>query len=439
MTIRQRGHYTPPEVCRRGRFTRTTPLDIVPSVNPSQLTGSPDRCPPILRHDNKMAPHSVDVIVPVYNQFGVVKRCIDSVIESAPFNRFDIIVVDDASSDLDLRNYLNATAKAGAITLFRNTSNIGFTGTVNFGMLLHPDRDVLLLNSDTAVHGSWLERLRAAAYSDPKVATVNPLTNASHISGYPFRDSNDGVVLEVNDDVLDDLAAENNAGKYVNVHTTVGFCMFIKRECINSIGLFDVRKFPVGYGEESDFCYRAKKVGWQHLIVGDVFVRHFENQSFGERKNMLMQEMIPKFVALHPEIVYYDDKFKKLDPLRSLRAGLDLARVKRLLAPRTVLEMHVVQNLDEAPVTKEPIVLLDCLQDNLVKLCVQNHNIFPNLERYRLPRDMLRFNAAMRYLGIEKLLCRSASELSIIDSQVVAMPMEAGLEPKLEVATVALS
>ena len=386
-----------------------------------------------------MAPHSVDVIVPVYNQFGVVKRCIDSVIESAPFNRFDIIVVDDASSDLDLRNYLNATAKAGAVTLFRNKSNIGFTGTVNFGMRLHPDRDVLLLNSDTAVHGSWLERLRAAAYSDPKVATVNPLTNASHISAYPFRDSNDGVVLEVNDDVLDDLAAENNAGKYVNVHTTVGFCMFIKRECINSIGLFDVRKFPIGYGEESDFCYRAKKVGWQHLIVGDVFVRHFENQSFGERKKALVQEMITKFVALHPEIVYYDDKFKRLDPLRSLRARLDLARVRRLVSPRKALEIHVVQHCEQAQQTTEPVVLVHCPQENVVKLTVQNHNAFPNLERYRLPKDILRFNAAMRYLGIEKLLCRSASELSIIDSQVVAMPMEAGLEPKLEVATVALS
>ena len=161
-------------------------------------------------------------------------------------------------------------------------------------MRLHPDRDVLLLDGDTAVHGSWLERLQAAAYSDPEVATVNPLTNASHISGYPFRDSNDGVVLEVNDDVLDHLAAENNAGKNVNVHTTVGFCMFIKRECINSIGLFDVRKFPIRYGEESDFCYRAKKFGWRHLVVGDVFVRHLENQSFGERKKKLVSGVDPE-------------------------------------------------------------------------------------------------------------------------------------------------
>ena len=385
-----------------------------------------------------MTPNIIDIIVPVYNQFGVVKRCINSVIESAPLNRFDITVVDDASSDLDLRNYLNAIARAGAITLFSNKSNIGFTSTVNFGMRLHPDRDVLLLNSDTVVHGSWLERLRAAAYSDPKVATVNPLTNASHISGYPFRDSNDGVVLEVNDDVLDNLAAEKNAGTYVNVHTTVGFCMFIRRECINSIGLFDVRKFPIGYGEEFDFCYRAKKLAWQHLVVGNVFVRHFENQSFGERRKLLMQEMIPKFVALHPEIVHYDDKFRRLDPLRSLRASLDLARVRRLVSPRNVLEIHAVQNCEQTPETKEPVVLVHCPQENFVKLNVQNHNTFPNLERYRLPRDILRFNAAMRYLGVEKIVCRSFSELSIIDRQVVAMPMEVGLGPKLEVRAAAL-
>ena len=380
-----------------------------------------------------MTPNIIDIIVPVYNQFGVVKRCIDLVIKSAPLNTFDITVVDDASSDLDLRNYLNAMAKAGAVTLFSNKSNIGFTSTVNFGMRLHPDRDVLLLNSDTVVHGSWSERLRAAAYSDPKVATVNPLTNASHISGYPFRDSNDGVVLEVDDDVLDDLAAEKNAGKYVNVHTTVGFCMFIKRKCLNSIGLFDVRMFPVGYGEEFDFCYRARKVGWRHLVVGDVFVRHLENQSFGERKQKLVQELIPKFVALHPDIVYFDERFKRLDPLRGLRAGVDLARVRRLVELPKALKMHVVHSWEEAPEAHEPVVLVYCSRDNCVKLVVGKDH-FPNLQRYKMPEDMLDFNGAMRYLGVEKIVCSSSSELSIFDRQIFAMPIEVGLEPKLEVA-----
>jgi GT2 family glycosyltransferase len=48
--------------------------------------------------------------------------------------------------------------------------------------------------------------------------------------------------------------------------------MFIKRQRIDEIGLFDYRNFAEGYGEETDFCYRATAVGWTHAVVGDVFV-----------------------------------------------------------------------------------------------------------------------------------------------------------------------
>lgn len=375
----------------------------------------------------------VDVIIPVYNQFHVVKNCIESVVKTTSVNNFAITVIDDGSSDLELRDYLDAMESEGAIRRFTNASNLGFTRTVNFGMRLHADRDVVLLNSDTVVYGTWLERLRAAAYSSHKVATVNPLTNSSHISSYPYRENNEGVALEVSDEILDDLAADKNAGKYVGVHTTVGFCVFIKRDCINEIGLFDARNFPIGYGEESDFCYRARKLGWQHLIAGDVFVRHLENQSFGERKSMLMKEMITKFVALHPECPRYDEQFRRLDPLRRLRAGLDLARVKRLLRRRSSLKMYIVPSGRDAVVVQESVALAYYIDERFVQLAASNSKIFPNLERYRMPTDIVRFNAAMRYLGVERIFCRSASERTRFEKQIVPTALEVGLEPKLDV------
>ena len=68
------------------------------------------------------------------------------------------------------------------------------------------------------------------------------------------------------------------------MHVTVGFCMYIRPAVLDAVGYFDDHLFPVGYGEESDFCYRARKLGWRHIVTGDVFVRHWEGQSFGERK-----------------------------------------------------------------------------------------------------------------------------------------------------------
>ena len=299
-------------------------------------------------------------------------------------------------------------------------------------MGLHRDRDVVLLNSDAIVHGTWLERLKAAAYSDPKVATVNPLTNCSHISNYPFREGNDGITLEVPDDVLDDLAAEKNAGLYERVHTTVGFCMYIKRRCLDQVGLFDVRHFPIGYGEESDFCYRARKLGWRHLIAGNVFVRHLENQSFGERKAKLMQEMIPKFLSLHPDCAHYDAEFKRLDPLRHLRAGLDLARLKQMLGSPGDLRMYVSNGAADAIAMTDPIALVYEPEQRGIRIVASNGHVFPNLDPYKMPKDIVRFNAAMRYLGIGKIVCGSVHERAAFEKQIVPKSIELELETKLD-------
>jgi len=130
---------------------------------------------------------TVDVIVPVYNQFHVVAPCINSAIASSRLNDFEIIVIDDGSTEQKTLRYLQYESNRGNITLLRNGCNIGFTRTVNKGMQIHPDRDVILLNSDTLVYGDWATRLGETALSEADIATVNPLTNGSHISGYPHR------------------------------------------------------------------------------------------------------------------------------------------------------------------------------------------------------------------------------------------------------------
>lgn len=107
--------------------------------------------------------------------------------------------------------------------------------------------------------------------------------------------------------------------------------------------------------------------------------------------------------------------------------------MRRLVELRKALKMHVVHSWEEAPETHEPVVLVYCSRDNCVKLVVGKDH-FPNLQRYKMPEDILGFNGAMRYLGVKKIVCSSSSELSIFDRQIFAMPIEVGLEPKLEVA-----
>jgi hypothetical protein len=82
---------------------------------------------------------------------------------------------------------LDELEAGGQIALERNERNLGFVRSVNRGMALHPDRDVVLLNSDTEVANDWLDRLQRSALSQPDIGTVTPFSNNATICSYPFE------------------------------------------------------------------------------------------------------------------------------------------------------------------------------------------------------------------------------------------------------------
>ena len=127
----------------------------------------------------------VDLIVPVYRGLAETRRCLDSVLAFPQQTAHEIVVIDDCSPEPEFSAWLRELAETGAITLLENPVNTGFVNAVNRGMVLHPDRDVVLLNSDTEVNGDWLDRLRRCAYSDPQVGTVTPFSNNATICSYP--------------------------------------------------------------------------------------------------------------------------------------------------------------------------------------------------------------------------------------------------------------
>jgi GT2 family glycosyltransferase len=375
----------------------------------------------------------LDVIVPVHNQRPLVEACLASVLATRNAIPFELLVVDDASTDRELKAWLAQLAEAGRLTLLTNVVNLGFTKSVNLGMQLHPNRDVLLLNSDTVVYADWLDRLRRAAYSQPRVASVNPLTNASHIGSYPYRSANGSVRFEISDQRLDALAAEVNRERRVVVHSTVGFCMYIRRAALDDLGYFDAEHFSAGYGEESDFCYRARKVGWRHLVTGDVFVRHWEGQSFGERKARLVAEMIDVFRRLHPDLAANDRNFAQRDPIRPLREALDLSRLKLLLAG--VTELPCFASYDQrAAAAATPALLFDAAA-GAIQFVVAGVDSLPNLPRHVLPAEVVAFNTMLAQLGIAALRFSEDAAASSFAARLRGRPMDVGLAATIVVAT----
>ena len=154
----------------------------------------------------------VEVIIPVYNQLEYVSTVLNSLFKAEESSVFQVTVVDDCSTDQDVVELLRSYADSGKIHLHVNETNLGFTGSACVGMTLWPDRDVVLLNSDTEVYSHWLTRLRNVFFEKDMVCSVSPFSNHSSISSYPIPFTDNSEPLEIAYEELAAIVAMANDG-----------------------------------------------------------------------------------------------------------------------------------------------------------------------------------------------------------------------------------
>lgn len=292
------------------------------------------------RHERSRNSLPIDVIIPVYGDYAATKRCIVSVLCAPVTCRHEVVVINDASPDPQITAYLRQLASEQRITLLENEVNRGFVYTVNRGMQLHTDRDVLLLNSDTEVANNWLDRLCHCAYSRGNIATVTPFSNNATICSYPKICASNTLPAGYSVAQLDQLFATVNKHASVCIPTAVGFCMFIKRSCIAAVGYFNEELFGKGYGEENDFCLRAVQQGWSHVIAGDVWVFHEGSVSFGAAKQQRVEHAMRVIDQLYPDYHAIVQAFILRDELALLRYQVDIRRLQQSPLPTYVLVTH---------------------------------------------------------------------------------------------------
>jgi GT2 family glycosyltransferase/2-polyprenyl-3-methyl-5-hydroxy-6-metoxy-1,4-benzoquinol methylase/glycosyltransferase involved in cell wall biosynthesis len=284
---------------------------------------------------------SVSIVVPVYKGFADTQACLESVLGSSSKAPLHIVVVNDASPDPQIASYLRRAAERDRrVELIENPLNLGFVASANLGMQRHPDDDVILLNSDTEVASDWIDRLRDAAYRERNIATVTPFSNAATICSYPRFCVEGPLPAAMSTAAMDRYFAAENAGQLVDLPTAVGFCMFIRRDCIDEVGLFDAQRFGRGYGEENDFCMRARATGWRHVLALDTFVRHSGGASFGAEKPARVRQAQELLSELHPDYAPTVARFLQEDPAWPARLRVDLARIRACGLPSVLFVSH---------------------------------------------------------------------------------------------------
>ena len=275
------------------------------------------------RHSRADRP-PVSVIIPVYRDRAATLACIEAVCMTVAGVAAGIIVVDDASPDPGLVSDLDVLAASKRITLIRHRTNRGFSAGVNRAMALQDGHDVVLINSDAVVFHDWLNRLRDAAYSGPRIGTATPFADDDSIAGY--REAGGGTIASA--EILDRYASTVNRGVTKKIPVGVGFCLYIRRDCLRQVGGFDEAVFGPGYGEEADFCMRARKKGWEHVLAADIFVHHAGGGSFGSRRAALFDRSQRLLNLRHPGYDRAVARFASKDPLHPCRRRLDEERLR---------------------------------------------------------------------------------------------------------------
>lgn len=210
------------------------------------------------------------IIILTYNQMEYTQKCIESIREYTELDQYEIIIVDNNSTDgtLDwLRNQSD-------VQVIANEQNCGFPKGYNQGIAIASGDNILLLKSDVIVTYGWLSNLNSCLYSNEKVGAVGPVTNNCTYhqaiwSAYTNMEEMQIYAKKIN---------QSKSRDWEERLKLAGFCMLIKKEVIDRVGLLD-EVFTPGGLEDDDYSFRIRLAGYKLLMCKDTFIHNFGSQT----------------------------------------------------------------------------------------------------------------------------------------------------------------
>ena len=315
-------------------------------------SGSPSRCD---------SPY--DILIPIYNAHDHVKMCVESVLTHTDAIH-PVYLLDDASTDLRILPLLQSYAERDRrVRVLTSERNRGFVENVNRGFTLSRN-SVVILNSDTEVTAQWLDRMHRCLCSGPLAGIVCPLSNNATIVSVPVMNTPNHLPKKMTPDGFAGLVADCSRRVYPKIPTAVGFCMLIARRVLDQVGSFDP-VFGLGYGEENDFCERAKQQGFEILCCDDAYVHHYGEASFMAVEQIDQHRIENQKILNERWPSYRSDilAFCRVNPVREVQEriyhGIHQDKAKQLPSI-----CHVIHNFNALGGTElHTRNIIDCLAD----------------------------------------------------------------------------
>jgi len=247
------------------------------------------------------------IVIVNYNTCKLTCDAIRSVLESITSFRYEVIVVDNDSSDDSVETIFRNFPE---VILIRNDQNVGFARANNQAIRIAQGRYILLLNSDTVIQPdtlqimvSYMEQNPEVGASGCKVVLPDGSLDKACRRGFPTPEASFYYLTglsrlfprnaRLNQYQLTHLDPDESCP----VDCLVGAFMMVRREVIQQVGLLDEDFFM--YGEDVDWCYRIKQAGWVIYYYPRTSIMHYKGASSKRKPVKIVYEFHRAMYLFH--------------------------------------------------------------------------------------------------------------------------------------------
>jgi len=259
----------------------------------------------------------LSIVIVNYNTCDLLRECLHSLFASEGDVTYQVTVVDNGSQD---GSAAVIRREFPQVHLLENPENVGYAQANNQGLRSQKAHYYLLLNPDTLLPPEALSRMLSFMEEHPKAGIAGPrLIMADGRLDLACRRS--FPTPEVSFYRLSGLSRlfpkSKRFGRYnltyldpdqvAEVDSVVGAFMMIRGDTLEEVGYLDEQFFL--YGEDLDFAYRAKKVGWKAYYNPQVTVLHYKRRSSSQNRKRAQYEF---YRAMH---LFYRKHYAETTPL----------------------------------------------------------------------------------------------------------------------------
>jgi len=249
----------------------------------------------------------ISIIIVNYNTYELTAQAIQSVYNTNTSYSYEIIVVDNNSSDDSIPILSNRYPN---VHFIKNISNEGFSKANNQGIQVSKGRYILLLNSDTIIEEDTLETMIRYMDERPNVGASgckvvlptgeldkackrgfpHPSAAFYYLSGFSKKHPENPKYNQYHLSHLDPDIEHS-------VDSLVGAFMMVRKETINEVGMLDETFFM--YGEDIDWCYRIKEAGWKIIYNPSAYITHLKGASSKKKPLKIIYEFHRAMYIFH--------------------------------------------------------------------------------------------------------------------------------------------